>query len=54
MIIAGLTGGTGAGKSTAARRFEFHEIPIIDADRIGHELIAPGGDAEAERYPIVW
>lgn len=48
MIIAGLTGGTGAGKSTAARRFEYHDIPIVDADRIGHELIAPGGDAEAE------
>lgn len=48
MIVAGLTGGTGAGKSTAARRFEYHEIPIVDADRIGHDLIAPGGDATAE------
>jgi len=47
MKIIGLTGGTGSGKSTAARRFEERGIPVIDADRIGHELIAPGGAAEA-------
>jgi dephospho-CoA kinase len=47
MKIIGLTGGTGSGKSTAARRFEEKGIPVIDADRIGHELIAPGGAAEA-------
>lgn len=45
MVIAGLTGGTGSGKSTAARRFESHGIAVVDADRIGHELIAPGGEA---------
>ena len=43
MKIIGLTGGTGSGKSTAARRFEEHGIPVVDADRIGHELLAPGG-----------
>jgi len=48
LYIAGLTGGTGAGKSSAARRFETHGIPVVDADRIGHELIAPGGEAEAD------
>lgn len=47
MQIIGLTGGTGAGKSCAADRFESHGIPVIDADRVGHELIAQGGDAEA-------
>lgn len=46
MLIAGLTGGTGSGKSTAARRFEEHGIAIVDADREGHALIAPGGRAE--------
>jgi dephospho-CoA kinase len=46
MLIAGLTGGTGSGKSTAARRFEFHEIAIVDADRVGHTLLEPGGQAE--------
>jgi dephospho-CoA kinase len=42
----GLTGGIGSGKSAAARAFEKHGIPAIDADRIGHEVIAPGGAAE--------
>ncbi len=47
MRIIGLTGGTGSGKSTAAKRFEERGLPVIDADRIGHELIAPGGAAES-------
>jgi dephospho-CoA kinase len=46
MLIAGLTGGTGSGKSTAARRFESHAIAIVDADRVGHMLLEPGGQAE--------
>jgi dephospho-CoA kinase len=45
MKIVGLTGGTGAGKSSAARRFESHGITVVDADKIGHELTAPGGEA---------
>ena len=48
MRIIGITGGTGAGKSSAARRFETHAIPIVDADKIGHDLIAPGGDAVSD------
>jgi len=47
MKVYGLTGGTGSGKSTAATRFADHGIAIVDADRLGHELIAPGGRAEA-------
>lgn len=47
MRIVGLTGGTGSGKSTAAKRFEERGMPVLDADRIGHELIAPGGAAES-------
>ena len=46
MRIYGLTGGTGSGKSEAARRFASRGIPIIDADAVGHEVIAPGGAAE--------
>jgi len=46
MQLYGLTGGIGAGKSEAARRFEEDGIPVIDADRIGHETIEPGGAAE--------
>jgi dephospho-CoA kinase len=46
MRIYGLTGGTGSGKSEAARRFTELGIPVLDADAIGHEVIAPGGPAE--------
>ncbi|HPO12186.1 MAG TPA: dephospho-CoA kinase [Candidatus Hydrogenedentes bacterium] len=46
MDLYGLTGGTGSGKSEAARRFIARGIPVIDADVIGHEVIAPGGAAE--------
>jgi dephospho-CoA kinase len=46
--IYGLTGGTGSGKSEAARRFAEHGIAIIDADAIGHEVIARDGVAEQQ------
>lgn len=46
MRIYGLTGGTGSGKSTAAKRFAANDIPVVDADVVGHEVIAPGGIAE--------
>jgi len=45
MRIYGLTGGTGSGKSTAGKRFEARGIPVIDADKIGHEVYEPGGPA---------
>ena len=47
MRVYGLTGGTGSGKSEAAKRFAERGIPVIDADAAGHALIAPGGAAEA-------
>lgn len=47
MRIYGLTGGIASGKSEAARRFLAQGIPVIDADRIGHRVIEPGGIAEA-------
>ncbi len=43
--IIGITGGTGAGKTEVARHFEELGFPIIDADRIGHEVLEPGGEA---------
>jgi len=48
MGIYGLTGGIGSGKSQAAKRFAAHGIPTIDADRIGHDVIEPGGAAYEE------
>lgn len=45
MRIYGLTGGIGAGKSEAGRRFVEVEVPVLDADSIGHEVLLPGGAA---------
>ena len=39
MRIFGLTGGTGSGKSEAAKRFVERGIPVIDADAVGHEIL---------------
>lgn len=46
--VIGLTGGVGAGKSEVARRFAERGIPVIEADKLGHELLLPGGAAEQE------
>ena len=44
----GLTGGVASGKSTVARYFQDLGADIIDADRIGHEVIEPGRPAYQE------
>jgi len=41
MIVIGLTGGIGTGKSTVARMFAEHGAVVIDADQIAHEVIEP-------------
>jgi dephospho-CoA kinase len=46
MRVWGLTGGAGSGKSEAARHFIQRGIPVLNADEIGHELLAPGGGGE--------
>lgn len=40
--VIGLTGGIASGKSTASAYFQDQGIPVVDADRIAHELTAPG------------
>ena len=45
MIILGLTGSIGMGKSTAAAMLQRLRVPLFDADRVVHRLLAPGGAA---------
>ena len=45
MLKIGLTGGIGSGKSTITALFSNYNIPIIDADIIAHQLVAPGQPA---------
>ena len=42
MIVVGLTGGIGAGKSTVSAMLAERGAVIVDADRIARELQAPG------------
>jgi dephospho-CoA kinase len=40
--VFGLTGGIGSGKSTAAELLRQHGVPVVDADELAREVVAPG------------
>ncbi|HVF07613.1 MAG TPA: dephospho-CoA kinase [Actinomycetota bacterium] len=42
MLLVGLTGGIGSGKSTVARMLASRGAVVIDADGLARELVAPG------------
>lgn len=49
MKTFGLTGGIGTGKSTVARMLrKQHGIPVVDADQVARDVVAPGSDGLAE------
>lgn len=47
MHVIGLTGGIASGKSTVTGFFKERDIPVIDADVLGHRTYDPGTDTFA-------
>jgi len=55
VIVVGLTGGIGAGKSTVSKLLAERGAAIVDADQIARDLQAPGSpvlDRMAERFGV--
>ncbi len=55
MILVGLTGGIGAGKSTVSAMLAERGAVIVDADQIARDIQGPGSpvlDAMAERFGV--
>lgn len=53
MLLVGLTGGIGAGKSTVSAMLAEHGAVVVDADQVARDLQAPGSpllDRMAERF----
>ncbi len=47
MHVFGLTGGIASGKSAVAARLRVRGVPVLDADALAREVVAPGTDGLA-------
>ena len=47
MHVFGLTGGIASGKSTVAARVRERGVPVVDADALAREVVAPGSEGLA-------
>ena len=45
MLVVGLTGGIGAGKSAVADLLEARGAVLVDADEVARAVVEPGGPA---------
>ncbi|MDH5184665.1 MAG: dephospho-CoA kinase, partial [Gammaproteobacteria bacterium] len=45
MLVIGLTGGIGSGKSTVTKLFATLDVPVIDTDVVAREVVIPGSKA---------
>ena len=52
MLLIGLTGGIGGGKSTVAAMLRDQGIRVVDADQIAREVVEPGQPALAELVEV--
>ena len=48
MLVIGLTGGIGTGKSAVSKILQQFGAEVIDADKVGHEAYLPGTDTWGE------
>lgn len=48
MLRIGLTGGIGSGKSTVAKQLVERGYPVVDADQVARDIVAPGQPALVE------